>query len=262
MAEIHPSAVIAKEAELADDVRVGPQVVIAGPVKVGAGVRIIAQAHLCGHTEIGPGCVIHPFVALGGPPQDYAFSGARSYCRIGARNTIREGVTIHCGTDPESATVVGDDCMLMANTHVAHNCVVGDHVVIINGTVLAGHVTVGRYAVLGGMTAFHQFVRVGEYAMIGGCSAIEQDAVPYLSYTGRCRCVGVNRIGLKRNGFTRQEINELRVLHRELFREAGILRKVAASLVEEVRTAPGRRLLEFILAESKRGIGGRGNGGG
>lgn len=256
MADIHPTAVVSGEAELADDVVVGPYVVIDGPVRVGPRVHLIAHVHLCGDTEIGEDCVIHPFAALGGPPQDYAYKGQRSYCRIGARNIIREGVTVHRGTHPESETIVGSDCMLMANSHVAHNCKVGNHVVMVNGVLLAGHVQVGDRVTLGGLATAHQFVRIGEYAMIGGAAKIEQDAVPFMTFAERCECMGVNRIGLKRNGFAQAEIEELRVLHRKLFRSGGIVHKTAVELMETVTTAPGKRLLEFVLSDSKRGVGG------
>ena len=256
MTAIHPTAIISDEARLGAEVRIGPYVVIEGPVEIGRGVRIIAQAYLTGHTTVGEGCEIHPFVAIGGPPQDHAYTGQRSYCRIGARNVLREGVTIHRGTHPESATVVGSDCMLMANAHVAHNCDVGDHVILTNGVLLGGHVQVGHHAVLGGNCAVHQFVRVGEYVMVGGGARITQDAAPFMSYAERNECHGVNRVGLRRNGFSNEQIDELRMLHRTLFRQGKPMRSVAA-LRESVRTDAGRRLLEFVLAESKRGIGGR-----
>ena len=256
MTAIHPTAIISGEARLGEAVRIGPHVVIEGPVEIGRGVRIIAQAYLTGYTTVGEGCEIHPFAAIGGPPQDQAYTGQRSYCRIGARSIIREGVTIHRGTHAESATVIGSDCMLMANAHVAHNCNIGDHVVLTSGVLLAGHVEVGHHAVLGGGCGAHQFVRIGEYAMIGGLARITQDAAPFMSYAERNECLGVNRVGLRRNGFSNEQIDELRTLHRTLFRQGGAMRK-AAALRESARTDAGKRLLEFVLAKSKRGIGGR-----
>jgi UDP-N-acetylglucosamine acyltransferase len=258
MTRIHPSAVVDPQAELAGDVEVGPLAVIDGPVRIAAGTRVLAQAHLCGHTEIGPHCVIHPFAAIGGLPQDVAHTGERSFVRVGARTVIREGVTIHRGTTPESVTAVGSDCMLMANSHVAHNCRVGDHVVLVNGVLLAGHVQVGDHAVLGGSCGVHQFCRIGEFTMIGGLTAITQDAAPFMSYINRSECIGVNRVGLRRNGFSRAAITELAELHHELFRSRRSLRSAAEECATRVKTDAGKRLLEFVRADSRRGIAGVG----
>ncbi|HRX86767.1 MAG TPA: acyl-ACP--UDP-N-acetylglucosamine O-acyltransferase [Phycisphaerae bacterium] len=257
MPSIHPNASVSPEAELEADVEVGPYVVIDGPVRVGAGTRIIAQAHLTGHTEIGPECVIHPFAAIGGPPQDRAHTGERSYCRVGARTVLREGVTIHRGTAPESTTSVGDDCMIMAWAHVAHNCTVADRVILINGVQLAGHCSVGRCTVIGGLAAVHQFCRIGEYAMVGGGALITQDALPFMSHVDRNICTGINRIGLRRNGFTAEAIDELRTIHRRFFRSGTTIGRAARDFADQARTDAGRRLIEFALAPSRRSIGGR-----
>lgn len=257
MTQIHPTAVVSREAEIAEGVEIGPHVVIEGPVRVGAGTRIIAQAYITGHTEVGPECVIHPLAAIGGPPQDRAHKGERSYCRLGARVIVREFVSIHCGTGPESVTTIGPDCMLMANAHVAHNCALGAHVTLINGAMLGGHVQIGERAVLGGNAAVHQFVRIGEYAMIGGLARITQDAAPFLCYVERNQCVGINRVGLRRAGFSSEAIDELRMLHRRLFRAGDVLGHAAEQLHDLVRTDAGRRLIAFVQATSRRGIGGR-----
>ncbi len=255
MSRIDPTAVISSEAEIDASVEIGPHVVIDGPVRIGSGVRIIAQAHITGETEIGPDCVIHPFVAIGGAPQDYGHKNERSFCRIGAKNVIREGVTIHRATGEGNETIVGDGCMFMAYSHVAHNCRVGSNVILTNGALLAGHVKVGDRAILGGLAAVHQFVRIGEYAMVGGLSPIRQDLSPFMSYAQDGRCLGVNRIGLRRNGFSSEAIDELRMLHRHLFRQRpASIRDTASQLLKDITTAAGRRLLEFVLAESKRGL--------
>ncbi len=256
MPGIHPTAVIDPAARLADNVTIGPHVVIDGPVQLDSGVQIIAQAHLTGHCYIGPDTVIHPFAAIGGPPQDRAYGGEPTEVHIGARCIIREGVTIHRGTGAGARTEIGDDCMLMATSHVAHNCRVEHHVTIINAALLAGHVQVGHHAVIGGDAGIHQFVRIGEYTMLGGGCKITQDAPPYSSFVERNCCIGINRIGLVRNGFTSEQIDELRWLHRKIFRGGQPIRAAALSVREEVKTPPGHRLLEFVLADSKRGIGG------
>ena len=255
MQNIHPTAVISTEANIHAEANIGPYVVVDGPVTVGKGTTILAQVHLTGHTTIGQDCVIHPFAAIGGPPQDYGFKGERSFCRIGDRNIIREGVTIHCASGEGLETIVGNDCMLMAQSHIGHNCKVGNNVILTNCALLAGHVSVGDRAILGGSAAVHQFARIGEFAMIAGKSQLRQDAVPFMSHEGNNYCFGVNRIGLRRNGFSQEEINELRDCHRRLFTSGLIIRKAAQQMIDEVKTAPAKRLIEFILADSKRGIG-------
>jgi len=257
MTDIHPTAIVSPEAHLGAGVVLGPYVVIEGPVRLGCGVRLIAHVHVTGDTELGDGCIVHPFTAIGGPPQDRAYTGARSYCRIGARTVIREGVSVHCGTGPESATVVGADCMLMAGSHVAHNCVVGDQVMIINGVQMAGHVQVGHHAVIGGNAAIHQFCRVGEYTMVGGGTLVTQDAAPFMCYVDRNVCSGINRVGLRRNGFARETIDELHRLYRALFRSSSMMSHAVNDIRASVRTDAGRRLLEFMDTASRRGIGGR-----
>ena len=254
MAEIHPTAIINKNAQLGNDVVIGPYVTIDGSVVIGDRTRIIAHAHISGHTEIGEDCVIHPFAAIGGPPQDYAFGGERSYCRIGAGNEIREYVSIHRGTKPETSTVIGAGCYFMACSHVAHNCEVGDHVILTNAALLGGYVKVGQRAVVGGGGAAHQFCRIGEFAMVGGNCTLVQDALPFMVYADRNRCFGLNRVGLRRNGFSNEEVNELRELHRRLLRQSGNIRRTAEEIASSVQTSPGKRLIEFILAESKRGL--------
>lgn len=257
MPRIHPSATIDPRCELGEDVEIGPGVVIDGPVQLGPRCRIIAQAYLTGHTTIGEGCTIYPFAAIGGAPQDRAYKGERSYIRIGPRCEFREGVTVHLGTAPESETVIGSDCMLMANSHVAHNCRIGDNTILVNGVLLAGHVRIGSRVTIGGAGVVHQFVEVGEYAMIGGASRATQDMAPFMSFTERNYCLGVNRIGLSRNGFKPAEIDELRMLHRRIFRSRAPLAVAAAEMREQAQTAPGRRLIEFILQPHRRGLAGR-----
>jgi len=257
MPMIHPTAVISRDAQIGQDAEIGPYAVIEGPVTIGRRVRILAHAYLVGHTRIGDDCVIHPFAAIGGPPQDYAHTGQRSYCVVGDRTVIREGVTIHRATDPEATTEVGEDCMLMAYCHIAHDCRVDHHVVMTNAALLAGHVQVGHHTVFGGLAAVHQFVRIGEMAMIGGRATLTQDAAPFMTFTERNRCIGINRVGLRRRDVPSQDIDELRHLHRQVFRSAKPLRQAVHNVADQVHTASGRRLVEFLLAGSKRGIAGQ-----
>jgi UDP-N-acetylglucosamine acyltransferase len=244
-------------AELGDSVEIGPGVVVQGPVQIGARTRIVAQAFICGHTTLGEDCLIHPFAAIGSAPQDRAYKGERSYVRIGPRCELREGVTVHCGTQPETETVIGADCLLMANSHVAHNCRIDDNVTLVNGVLLAGHVRIGKRVTMGGAAVAHQFVEIGEFVMVGGAARATQDLAPYMSFTERNYCLGVNRIGLRRNGFGVEEINELNDLHRLIFRSREPLGCAAKHLSDRVQTAPGRRLIEFILQPHRRGLAGR-----
>ncbi|NOX59679.1 MAG: acyl-ACP--UDP-N-acetylglucosamine O-acyltransferase [Planctomycetes bacterium] len=251
---IHPTAIIDKQAMLGDEVQVGPYAVIEGPVEIGSGTQIKAHAHIEGHTKIGNACVIHPFASVGGPPQDLGYKGERSYCRVGDRTIIREGVTIHRGTDEGSVTEVGSDCMIMSNTHIAHNCSVGDHVILSSNVLLAGHATLCHHAIMGGASAVHQFARIGEYTMISGSALMTRDGAPFMIYSHRCVCHGVNRIGMRRGGFDSTAIDEIRHLHRVIFRQSSQLYKAAADLTNTPKTDAGRRFIEFILEESKRGI--------
>ncbi len=257
---IHPTAIVDKSATLEEGVELGPYVVIDGPVRIGAGTRICAHAHIEGHTDIGSECVISPFASVGGPPQDHSYDGATSLCRVGDRTLIREGVTINRGTSEGSVTQVGNDCMLMSNSHVAHDCMIEDHVTMSSGVLLAGHVTLCHHAVLGGAAMVQQFGRVGEYTMISGATLMTRDAAPFMTYSERCVCHGVNRVGMRRGGFDRESIDEVRHLHRKIFRETANLKGAAKSLLGTTKTKAGERLLEFVLVDSKRGIGSKRQG--
>lgn len=251
---IHATAVIDPQAELDPSVDVGPYTVIEGPVRIGSGCRIAPHVHLLGHTTIGNGCRIHSGAVIGDWPQDRAYTGAESYCRIGNENVIREHVTIHRGTAPGSETVIGNRCLLLAHSHVAHNCVLGDDILLVNGALLAGHVTVGNRAVLSGNAAVHQFARVGELAMIGGLAKITRDIPPYLMFDGAGVCVGVNVIGLRRAGYSREERQDVKAIYKALYRTPGSFSRALEEIESLVSTPAGNKLLAFLKAPSKRGI--------
>lgn len=252
--EIHPTAIIHSDAQIGENVRIGPYVVIEGPVVVKDRVRIIAHAYVSGWTTVEEDCVIHPFAVIGDEPQDRAHKGDRSYCHIGPRTVIREGVTVHRGTKAESETRIGADCMLMVNSHVGHNCTLGDHVTLTNGVLLAGHVTLGHHVMAGGGAMVHQFVEVGEYAMLGGASESTQNVAPFMTVTGRNRCIGLNQIGLRRNGVPKEDIAELKTIYRKVFKAATQMREQARALEGSVSTESGKRLIQFILSCNSRGI--------
>ncbi len=262
---IHPTAIIDRKAELDTSVDVGPNCVIEGHVRVAPGCRLYHGVYLTGWTEIGEGCVLHPGAIVGHQPQDTKYSGERSYCRVGRDTVLREYVTIHRGTIPESATIVGEACFLLAGSHVAHNCTVGNHVTLMNNVLLGGHVTVEDRATLGGRAGIHQFVRIGELAMIaGGCSRVVMDIVPFALTDEHGRIAGLNHIGLRRAGMPREHVLELRGAYRMLFGRGGggaphgrSFRESVERFAATVKSPPAERLLRFIRAESERGIAGR-----
>jgi UDP-N-acetylglucosamine acyltransferase len=251
---IHPTAVIDPGAELDPSVEIGPYAVIEGPVRIGAGTLLGPYVHVLGHTTIGRGCRIHSGAVVGDFPQDRSYTGAESYCRIGDETIVREHVTIHRGTAPGSETVVGNRCQLLAHCHVAHNCRVGDDVVLVNGALLAGHVTVGNGAVISGNAGVHQFVRIGELAMIGGLTKITRDVPPFLMFDGAGICVGVNTVGLRRAGFSREERQEIKTIYKAVYRTASSASRAQTELEPVIATDAGRRLLDFLKTPSKRGI--------
>jgi len=249
---IHPTAIIDKAAEIEPSAEVGPYVVIEGPVRVEADVKIYAHAYLCGPTRIGERCEIHMGAVVGHAPQDFAFTGERSYCEIGPETVVREYATVHRGTIPESKTVVGAHCLLAATSHVAHNCVVGDRAILMNGVLLAGHVHVGPRAFLSGGAGFHQFVRVGELVMVSGGAQISSDLPPFLMVYGRNQVSGINRVGVLRAEMPREDIEEVRQAYKILYRSGKPLSLSIARLDETLVTPAGRRMVDFLKADRKR----------
>jgi len=203
MAKIHPSAVIEDGAQIASSAEIGPFCWVSSQAKIGENVKLLARVTVYGDTTIGENTVVFPGACLGTGPQDQGNEfNAGAKVIIGKNNVIRENVTIHAGTPKEhQTTVVGDDCMLMVNSHVAHDCVVGNHVIMTNNAVIGGHVRVGDGAILGGNSAVHQFCRIGRKAMIGGLAGVDRDVIPFGIVTGeRGKLRGLNRIGMMRGG--------------------------------------------------------------
>lgn len=250
---IHPTAIIDKQAHVPSSAEIGPYAVIEGPVRLGERVKVYAHAYACGWTDIGDDCEIHPHTTIGHLPQDFHFSGERSYCRIGAGTILREGVSVHCGSQPESETCIGAQCFLMGNSHVAHNSILGDHVKLMNGVLLAGHVEVGDHAILSGNLAVHQFARIGGYAMVSGVNRISSDILPFMTIGNHGLCVGYNSIGLRRSGqFTNAEIDEVRRAYRTLYRTDHTFSKAMETLRGQVRERTGKEILAFYDAKEKR----------
>ena len=254
---IHPTAIVEPRAELAVGVEIGPYAVIGPHVRLMEGVRVAAHAVIDGRTMIGAGTQVFPFASIGQIPQDLKYKGEPSELVIGANNTIREYVTMNPGTTGGGmVTRVGNNCLFVVGVHIAHDCKVGDHVVMANNATLAGHVEVGDWAFFGGLCAVHQFARVGRHAMIGGMSGVEHDVIPYGSVMGnRARLAGLNIVGLKRRGFTRDQIHTLRTAYRLLFAEEGTMAE-RLSDVEEIYhdNEVVMEIVAFIRADSSRAI--------
>ncbi|HIP22980.1 MAG TPA: acyl-ACP--UDP-N-acetylglucosamine O-acyltransferase [Rhodobacteraceae bacterium] len=251
---IHPSAIIEDGASIGPDCRIGPFCHIGAGVRLRAGVHLHSHVAITGDTVVGDETEIWPFASVGSQPQDLKFAGESSQLRIGARNMIRESVSINPGTAGGGGlTQIGDDCLFMLGTHVGHDCRVGNGVVIANHASLAGHVQVGDGAIIGGLAGIHQFVRIGEGAIIGALSMVVADVIPFGSVSGeRPRLAGLNLIGLKRRGLSRDEISALRAAYKALFAGEGTLRTRAEAMLEGAENAQVRDILDFILSDSER----------
>ena len=257
MPQIHPTAIVAPGATLAEDVSIGPYCLVGGEVVLGAGVTLIAHIVVDGRTTIGEKTRIFPFASIGLEPQDLKYRGEKSRLVIGRYNTIREHVTMNPGTEGGGmVTRVGDHGLFMVGAHVAHDCQIGDHVIMANNATLAGHVVVEDYALLGGLSAVHQFVRIGQHAMIGGMSGVERDVIPYGQVMGdRARLSGLNIIGMQRRGFSREDIQTLRSAYQFLFSADGTFNDRVTEMAERFGgVAPVDDIIAFIRADSTRAI--------
>jgi UDP-N-acetylglucosamine acyltransferase len=257
MPKIHPSAIVEDGAKLADSVTVGPFCTVGANVTLADGVTLLSHVVVDGNTSIGANTRIFPGACVGLPPQDLKYRGEPTQLIIGANNIIREHATLHPGTvGGGGVTRVGNNCLFMVNTHVAHDCVVGDHAVMANNAVMGGHVTLGEYAILGGNSAIHQFVRIGKHSMIGGLSGSESDVIPYGSVIGnRDGLAGLNLIGLRRRGFTREEIHTLRTAYRLMFAEEGTLTERVNDVADMFgQSEPVMEIVNFIRADASRPI--------
>ena len=252
---VHGSAMVAERAQLADGVEIGPYCIVGPDVTLAKGVRLLSHVVIEGVTEIGEDCVVHPFANLGGPPQHLAHKGEPTKLRIGPRNVIREHVTMHTGTAiGRGITVVGSDSLYMVGAHVAHDCIVGDHVTLAKGATLGGHVALADHVFMGGLAAVHQYSRVGRHAFIGGLAAVTKDVIPFGSVWGNhAHLEGLNLVGLKRRGFTREVINHLRAAYRLLFADEGTFQERLDDTAETLADSPEvMEIVDFIRAEAGR----------
>ena len=257
MSNIHPTAIIAEGAKIGSNVSVGPYCCVGENVVLGDGVSLLSHVVVEGRTHIGAETRIFPFASIGHVPQDLKYAGEPSRLEIGRGNVIREHVTMNPGTEGGGMlTKVGDNCLFMVGTHVAHDCRVGDHAILANNATLAGHVEVGEWAILGGLSAVHQFVRIGKHAMVGGMSGVENDVIPYGSVVGnRARLSGLNLIGLRRRGLSREVIHALRSAYRLLFAQEGTLGERMDVVSEMFKdNEPVMEITNFIQVDSSRAI--------
>lgn len=256
-AAIHPMALVDPGATLGRGVRIGPFCTVGCDAVLGDGVQLVSHVAVAGHTRIGDRTRIFPFSSIGHEPQDLKFRGERSTLEIGADCTIREGVTMNPGTASGGlATRVGRHGVFLANAHVAHDCQIGENVIFSNNVMLAGHCRVEDYAILGGGAAVHQFVRIGRHAFIGGMAGVEHDVIPYgMALGNRAYLAGLNLVGLKRRGFSREQIHDLRRAYRLLFAAEGTLKERAEDVSAEF-AAHGevQEILNFIREGGDRAV--------
>ena len=257
MAVIHPSAVVEDGAIIGHNVTVGPFCTVGADVRLDEGVTLMSHVVVGGHTHIGSHTRVYPFASIGLSPQDLKYRGEPSRLVIGAHNVIREHVTINPGTEGGGMlTKLGDHCLLMIGSHVAHDCIIGDHVILVNSATLGGHVVIDDWAIIGGLSAAHQFTRIGRHAMIGGMSGVEADVIPFGSVAGnRAKLQGLNIVGLKRRNFSRDTIHTLRNAYRLLFAREGTMAERLEDVAELFADNEAvMEIVSFIRRDSSRAL--------
>ena len=265
--EIHSTAMVDPKAQLGKDVVIGPYCIVEGDgVELGDGTRLDAFAQVKNHTTLGPGNHLHSYACLGGAPQHLGYQGEDTKLEVGSGNIFREHVTVHRGTPGgRGATRMGNDCMLMAYVHVAHDCVLENKVIMANAASLAGHVTVGSNAIINGMSGVHQWVRIGEYAFLGAMGGFTQDVPPYTLATGvRAKLHGLNLIGLKRSGFSGETISALKKAYKAIWCTDMVRADALNEAEAELGSHPEVLKLTAFIRASQRGVtphaGRNGNG--
>ena len=254
---IHPAAIVDPGARIGDNVRIGPYCMVGPDVELGDGVELVSHVVLSGHTSIGARTRIYPFASIGHAPQDLRYKGEATTLSIGSDCIIREGVTMNPGTpNGTGKTTVGNGCFFLAHSHVAHDCRVGNNVILTNNVMLAGHCKIGDYAIIGGGAGIHQFVRIGPHAFVGGLSGVENDVIPYGMVLGnRAYLAGLNIVGLRRRGFSREQIHDLRRAYRLLFADEGTLAERVDDVAEEFSLHPTvHEILDFIRGGGDRAL--------
>lgn len=254
-ASIHPSAIVDDDAQMGEGVTIGPWAIVGPGVEIGDNTEIGPRVLIERDTVIGEDCRIHNGAVLGSDPQDLKYQGERTVLEIGDRTVIREFATLNRGTAASGRTVVGSDCLLMAYTHVAHDCEIGNHVILANAVNMAGHVLIEEWAIIGGVTPIHQFVRVGAHAFVGGGSRLAQDVPPFCRAAGSpARLYGLNSVGLERRGFSNDVRRSLKQAYKITFKSNLNISQGLARVEEEVEQTPEVRRFVAFIRESDRGV--------
>ena len=255
MTDIHPNAIVDKQAQLGENVTVGPFSIIEKNTVIGDGTQVASQVLIAEGARIGRDCKIHHGAAVGTIPQDLKFGGEETQLIIGDRTVIREYCDLNRGTKSRGKSVIGSDCLLMAYVHVAHDCIIGNQVIIANAVQLGGHVEIEDWVILGGMVAVHQFCRVGEHAIVGGHYRVVQDVPPYIMTAGEpLRFGGLNSVGLRRRGFSKENLSSLKKAFRLLYRSNLNLTQAVERIKQDLElTEEISNLLKFI-EKSERGL--------
>jgi UDP-N-acetylglucosamine acyltransferase len=253
--QIHPSAIVDPGAELGQGVVVGPWSIVGPGVQVGNGTRIDSHVLIERNTTVGAGCHLHKGSVLGTDPQDLKYRGEETILVVGDRTIIREYATLNRGTLSMGKTVVGDDCLLMAYSHVAHDCQVGSNVIMANAVNMGGHVLIEDWVIIGGLTAIHQFVRIGAHAFVGGASRTSQDVPPYTKAAGSpLKLYGLNSVGLERRGFSQEVRQALKLAYRTVFHASLPLTQALMKAEAEAEDYPEVRQFLAFIRNSQRGV--------
>ena len=253
---IHKTAIVDPKAKISANVNIGPYSIIGPNVEIGEDTDINSHVSIAGYTKIGKKNKIYPFASIGNNPQDLKYNGEKSYLEIGDSNTIREYVSINPGTDGGGGlTKIGNNCLFMVSSHVAHDCVIGDNVVAVNNVAIGGHVQIDDNAIIGGNSAIHQYIRIGKFAMIGGICAVIRDVIPYgLVHGNRSVLQGINLIGLRRKNIPNQEIALLSKAYKEIFKSENLSENLKNLSEEFKENDLVKEILKFIQKDKKRPI--------
>ena len=254
----HHTSIVSEKAVLGSNVTIGPYCIINENVKIGNNVSLIAHTYIDGNTTIGDNCKFFPYCSIGTSPQDLKYKGEKSILKIGNNNIFREYVTINPGTEGGGLkTVIGNNCLFMINAHVAHDCEIGNNVIMVNNASIAGHVILEDFAIMGALSGAHQFCRIGKHSMIGGLSGVDGDVIPYGTVIGnRAHLSGLNIIGLKRRGFSKDIIQDLRKAYGLLFssQEGTFSDRVKEVSEEFLDNEPIQEIVQFLKSEKSRSI--------
>ena len=253
---IHKTAIVDPKAKISANVNIGPYSIIGPNVEIGEDTDINSHVSISGYTKIGKKNKIYPFASIGNNPQDLKYKGEKSSLEIGSGNTIREYVSINPGTDGGGGlTKIGNNCLFMVSSHVAHDCVIGDNIVAVNNVAIGGHVQIDNNAIIGGNSAIHQYIRIGKFAMIGGICAVIRDVIPYgLVHGNRSVLQGINLIGLRRNNISNQDITLLSNAYKEIFKSENLSENLKNLSEDYKKNDLVLEILKFIQKDKKRPI--------